>query len=126
MGSATVLPVGPNRRVLQLVIALSAGTLGACGEGADESAGSPEATTRAATAVDGKALFGQRCSACHSLADAKARGTVGPDLDEVRPAAQRVEQKVRGGGGGMPAFAGQLSDAEIRSVAEYVAEAAGG
>ena len=32
---------------------------------------------------------------------------------------------VRNGGGGMPAFQGRLSDAEIMAVAKYVAENAG-
>ena len=32
---------------------------------------------------------------------------------------------MRNGGGGMPAFEGQLSDAEITAVAQYVAENAG-
>ncbi len=99
-----------------------AATLAACG-GADEESVTPPSD---ATASDGRELFAQRCAACHSLADAKANGTVGPNLDEVRPSAQRVEGKVRNGGGGMPAFEGQLSDSQIRAVASYVAEVAGG
>jgi mono/diheme cytochrome c family protein len=31
----------------------------------------------------GKALFVEHCQACHTLADAKAAGKVGPDLDEA-------------------------------------------
>jgi mono/diheme cytochrome c family protein len=33
--------------------------------------------------VHGKQLFTQRCGACHTLARAGTRGTVGPDLDEA-------------------------------------------
>lgn len=33
--------------------------------------------------VKGKQLFVQRCGACHTLARAGTRGTVGPDLDEA-------------------------------------------
>lgn len=33
--------------------------------------------------VKGKQLFVQRCGACHTLARASTRGTVGPDLDEA-------------------------------------------
>jgi mono/diheme cytochrome c family protein len=36
-----------------------------------------------------------------------------------------VEQQVRNGGGGMPAFEGKLSDAQISAVASYVAGNAG-
>ena len=33
--------------------------------------------------VNGKVLFVQRCGACHALARAGTRGTVGPDLDDA-------------------------------------------
>jgi mono/diheme cytochrome c family protein len=39
---------------------------------------------------------------------------------------EEVEEQVRNGGGGMPAFGDQLSDAEIEAVATYVSESAGG
>jgi mono/diheme cytochrome c family protein len=31
----------------------------------------------------GKQLFGQNCASCHTLADAKSTGTVGPNLDDA-------------------------------------------
>jgi mono/diheme cytochrome c family protein len=31
----------------------------------------------------GKALFVKNCSACHTLADAKTTGTIGPNLDDA-------------------------------------------
>ena len=31
----------------------------------------------------GKALFLQDCAACHTLADAKSTGTIGPNLDDA-------------------------------------------
>ncbi len=31
----------------------------------------------------GKALFVQKCGACHTLADAKTSGTIGPNLDDA-------------------------------------------
>ena len=34
-------------------------------------------------AVDGAAVFSQNCSSCHTLAAAKAHGTVGPNLDQL-------------------------------------------
>jgi mono/diheme cytochrome c family protein len=36
-----------------------------------------------------------------------------------------VAKQVRNGGGGMPAFAGRLSAAQIEAVAQYVATSAG-
>ena len=52
-------------------------------------------------------------------------GDIGPNLDDLQPDAATVEAKVRNGGGGMPAFDGRLSDAEIAAVAKYVADNAG-
>jgi cytochrome c6 len=78
------------------------------------------------TATSGKQLFTTvGCSNCHTLADAGAKGQVGPDLDTVKPATAAVVRQVTHGGGGMPAFAGQLSAPQIRAVARYVASVAG-
>ena len=41
------------------------------------------------------------------------------------PDKETVEAQVRSGGGGMPAFEGQLSDDEIDAVATYVSDSAG-
>ncbi|MBX5442877.1 MAG: cytochrome c [Solirubrobacteraceae bacterium] len=66
------------------------------------------------------------CGNCHTLAAADASGRVGPDLDELTPSVDQVRRMVTNGGGGMPAFDGQLSPEEIDAVAEYVASVAGG
>lgn len=74
----------------------------------------------------GKTIFvTQPCAACHTLADAGAKGTTGPNLDELKPDAATVAAQVASGGGGMPSFADQLTEADIRNVAGYVAEVAG-
>ena len=65
------------------------------------------------------------CGTCHTLAAAGSDGTTGPNLDDLMPDKETVEAQVRSGGGGMPAFEGQLSDAEIEAVATYVSESAG-
>ncbi len=70
--------------------------------------------------------FEERSTGDHSLAEAGASGSVGPNLDELRPDAATVDAKVTNGGGGMPAFGGRLTRAEIANVAAYVAGAAGG
>lgn len=66
------------------------------------------------------------CGACHTLADAGTSGTVGPNLDEVKPSYTTVVDIVTNGRGQMPSFSGQLSEEEIRDVAAYVSQAAGG
>jgi cytochrome c6 len=104
--------------------AFTAVALMGCARNGDEPAPPQEQQSRQDSSADGRAVFTERCSSCHTLAEADAAGTVGPNLDDVLPEAQRVEQKVRAGGGGMPAFAGQLSDDQIRAVADYVASAA--
>lgn len=65
------------------------------------------------------------CSLCHALREAGASGAVGPDLDQLRPDAARVESAVRNGLGVMPPFAESLSDEQIRAVAAYVSSVAG-
>jgi mono/diheme cytochrome c family protein len=69
----------------------------------------------------GKAVFASAgCSGCHTLKAAGASGNVGPNLDELKPSEDTVEHQVEVGGGQMPAFKGQLSDAQIRNVAAFV------
>jgi len=97
----------------------------------------PPATTEPATtttgnqaaagdAAAGKAVFTSAgCVGCHTLADAGATGTVGPNLDEAKPSAALVVERVTAGKGPMPPFKGQLSDTQIADVAAYVSSVAG-
>lgn len=62
------------------------------------------------------------CTLCHSLQDAGATGAIGPDLDQLKPAPERVMAAVRGGVGVMPAFADLLSAEQIEAVAHYVSQ----
>ena len=81
-----------------------------------------------ANAEAGRELFNKNttpaCAVCHTLADAGAVGTIGPDLDELKPDAKRVAQAVRNGIGVMPAF-DSLSDADVETLAQYVSSATG-
>ena len=81
-------------------------------------------TTQQASA-QGKQLFSQNCAGCHTLKDASAKGQVGPNLDDLKPDQPTTQRQVTNGGGAMPAFKGQLSDAEIKAVAQYVSSVAG-
>jgi mono/diheme cytochrome c family protein len=76
-------------------------------------------------AIDAQQVFTTSCGTCHTLKAAGTKGTVGPNLDELKPTASTVERQVINGGGKMPAFKGQLSEAEIKAVSGYVAQSAG-
>jgi cbb3-type cytochrome c oxidase subunit III len=79
----------------------------------------------ATAAPDGKSIFAANCATCHTLKSAGATGTVGPNLDQLKPPTAIVAHQVRNGGATMPAFKGTLSPAEIKAVAKYVASVAG-
>lgn len=74
----------------------------------------------------GKAVFTSAgCSSCHTLANAGATGSVGPNLDEAKPAFELVHTRVVNGKGAMPSFKGQLTEQQINDVAAYVSSVAG-
>jgi serine/threonine-protein kinase len=75
----------------------------------------------AVAAPDGKRVFASAgCGGCHTLAAAGATGQVGPNLDELKPAAAAVEAVVTSGSGAMPSFRGKLAGEEIKAVAAFV------
>jgi mono/diheme cytochrome c family protein len=78
-------------------------------------------------ALEGKKLFLQHaqpgCGVCHSLADANARGVVGPNLNQLSLSVAQVENAIAQGVGAMPAYGAQLSQSEIKALAAYVVEA---
>jgi mono/diheme cytochrome c family protein len=86
-----------------------------------------ETTAAAGDAVAGKAVFlgTSGCSGCHTLADAEATGTIGPNLDAIKPSYDKVVAQVTAGGGGMPAFGQTLTEQQIDDVAAYVSSVAG-
>ena len=127
-----------------LLLALGLGLLGAgCLDGTETTATpSTVVGTLPATTTDtsdlpalklkgdptaGKAVFmSAGCVGCHTLADAGAKGTVGPNLDDAKPSTELVVTRVTKGQGAMPPFAGQLTDQQIADVAAYVTQATGG
>ena len=90
--------------------------------GHDGTGGRPRA--RDANA-QGKQVFTESCGFCHTLKDAGTTGTVGPNLDDLTPDEATVQRQVTNGGGVMPAFKGQLTDAQIKAVSQYVSSVAG-
>lgn len=84
--------------------------------------------TNAATgnAAAGKVVFTtSACGSCHVLAAADATGAVGPNLDEAKPDAALVHERVVNGKGAMPAFEDQLTEQQIDDVVAFVSESAG-
>jgi mono/diheme cytochrome c family protein len=70
-----------------------------------------------------KALFIKTCGGCHTLKDAGTKGAVGPNLDQLKPDAARVERQILNGGAVMPAKL--LTGQDAKDVAAYVAAVAG-
>ncbi len=74
---------------------------------------------------DPKLLFESNCATCHVLSDAGTTGEIGPNLDQVQTTLQRAMRQIANGGGGMPAFKSQLSQEQIRELAEYIVRVGG-
>jgi mono/diheme cytochrome c family protein len=60
------------------------------------------------------------CGNCHTFEAAGSSGTTAPNLDEAQPSFDDAVEQIRNGGGGMPAFEGDLSEEEITNVAAFV------
>jgi cytochrome c oxidase subunit 2 len=98
--------------------------------------GGAQAGGGAAAAPDGKAIFtgDGGCKNCHTLADAGATATIGPNLDKVLPALSRAEiqesvvtpdAKITPGysSGVMPGtFAETLGEPGVKAVVDYLVE----
>ena len=117
---------------------VAAGALAAAGCGGDDDEDTAEpsgggTTTEQTTPADtgggtesagaGKEVFSTTCGGCHTLSDAGTSGQVGPNLDDLKPDADRVKQAIAQGPGVMPE--NLLEGAEADQVAQYVADSAG-
>jgi len=84
----------------------------------------PTTTSGSATKGDpvaGKAVFASAgCGGCHTLKAAGASGTIGPNLDSLKPEYDVIVHQVENGGGPMPAFKDQLTQKQIDDVAAFV------
>ena len=77
-------------------------------------------------AAAGKQIFlSQPCGSCHTLKDAGTTGTVGPNLDQLKPPYAKVVTQVTNGGAIMPPFKSTLTPQQIQDVAAYVSSVAG-
>ena len=127
-------------RILLLVLAVLTLMVAAACSGEDETSPEPETvegTVPAETgggdddgggggegdAAAGKEVYASAgCGSCHTFSDAGSTGTIGPNLDESSADFEAAAEQIRTGGGGMPAFEGQLSEQEIADVAAYVTQ----
>ena len=89
---------------------------GCGGKGHENSSGSTSSLPGA------KVFDSAGCGGCHTLSAAKSKGTLGPNLDQLRPDQQTVARQVKNGGVGMPSFAKKLNEVQISQVAEFVSE----
>ena len=96
------------------------------GHGGEATESPPPPSAGGGDAAAGKEVFASAgCTACHTLADAGSTGAVGPNLDEAKPPAALVVERVTNGKGAMPPFKGQLTEKQIADVAAYVSSVAG-
>ncbi len=86
----------------------------------------PGLPARRANPTKGKALFVTNCGGCHTLADAGTSGTVGPNLDDLKPDYQAATAQITNGGGVMQSYKGQFTTQQIADLAAYVVTATGG
>jgi putative heme-binding domain-containing protein len=80
----------------------------------------PIANPSPADVDQGKQIFETRCSTCHGL---DGGGAMGPNIQAIpmRLGAPAVANVIKNGmGGGMPAFAGQVDEAQIQQIIAYL------
>jgi len=61
-----------------------------------------------------------QCGACHTLQATGSTGTIGPNLDQLKPQMPQIIMAVTNGIGVMQAWEGILTYEEIEAVAYYV------
>jgi hypothetical protein len=101
-----------------VLVGLLAGCGGGDGDGGGDGGGG---------GGEGSQVFAEAgCGSCHTYSPAGSTGSVGPSLDDSNATFEQAVKQITDGGGGMPAFKGDLSEAEIDAVARFVTEGDGG
>ncbi|HVA97807.1 MAG TPA: cytochrome c [Bacteroidia bacterium] len=85
---------------------------------AEMSAKSPSVV--ASTSVDGKELYTNNCVKCHGT-DGKAGVMGAADLSALQADNASIINTIKNGKNSMPAYGGNLSDAQIKALSDYVA-----
>jgi cytochrome c551 len=115
-----------------VAVVLAAGIFAACGGSSSDMGGSSSSESpmpKGAIADDkevllGRTVYSSNCAACHG---ASGGGGVGPSFNggkvlQSYPTAAGQEALIRQGRGGMPAYEGDLTDAQISAVVRYERE----
>jgi mono/diheme cytochrome c family protein len=96
------------------VLALLALALTGCGAGSEATGDNPG---------DGVKIFSDAgCGACHTLSAADANGGSGPNLDNVKMSDSEITKQISEGGGGMPGFAGDLTEKQIAALTDLISK----
>jgi mono/diheme cytochrome c family protein len=83
--------------------------------------GGSSGSTSSTAAASGRDVYeSASCGACHTFAPAHSSGKAGPSLDDAHISRAQALRIVRDGNGAMPAFAGQLTEAQITAVVDFV------
>ncbi|GMK40833.1 hypothetical protein PCCS19_38890 [Paenibacillus sp. CCS19] len=90
--------------------------------GNNESTGNGNNTNTSGGTVDAaaaKTVYEANCISCHAV---DLAGGMGPNLQKVgsKLSVDQITQRINEGGGGMPAFKGQLSDTDIANLAGWL------
>jgi Cytochrome C oxidase, cbb3-type, subunit III len=108
-----------------LLLLLLIGLLAGCG-GGDGGGNGGDGGGGGGGTSEGSQVFAEAgCGTCHTYEPAGSTGSVGPSLDDSNVTFDQAVEQIRNGGGGMPAFEGDLSDQEIDAVARFVTEGGG-
>ena len=78
-------------------------TLAALAVAAPLAVGAPKRSTEPGDPVNGKKVYVKFCGKCHTLDDAGAHGTLGPNLDQDKVSYTRVVTSIEEGVGGIQA-----------------------
>ena len=109
---------------LAALVALAVVAFASARSGSAQSTAGVPKFTKAQIAAGKKVFLTAGCKGCHTLKAAKSHGTVGPNLDKLKPGYATIMATVTNGfngpGTAMPAFGVYLSKAKIKDVAAFV------
>jgi mono/diheme cytochrome c family protein len=113
--------MSPVRRIASFSLTVSMAVAGlGCAE-------APASVNLSPEAQEGREIFLRRsapaCGTCHTLGDARTRGALGPNLDELPLDAERIRRAVTEGMPLMPSQEGILTPDQIDLLARYIVEA---
>lgn len=95
-------------------LAVLALALTGCGAGSDATGDNPG---------DGVKIFSDAgCGSCHTFKAAGSSGGSGPNLDNVKLSDSEITRQIADGGGGMPGFAGDLTEKQIAALTELISQ----